>query len=497
MPGIILKYSPKTISLLFLFVLMFISCKKDNYPEDANNSPSEKILDQLLILSDSLKISYKATITGVASATLNISRNNQSLFQIQIKDNKQAGPDYEKTFAFDNNYCRKGKYIFILLAENIVSRDTFEVPNYKPVLLAPLKPFDFNEGWSVNIELPQLSDKNPEDSMFVRYTKATSLDNKVKIVGFLYRNSVQEVFLSIAGLPDCFGTYQIEIEYGSINGGFEKTVLSGRIIPKMRINPFIQPNDSTLNWYGSGDINNDNLLNSQDLVRMTELLNGSLSNSSDKRLIDRSDVNGDGIVTIVDKQIIEDKIIGKIQYLPGEWNKLTNRTEREDWLKKMLAIDQTSEMIPPPGWVCAQYATQTLINFHGVCNRTDIKRILEETNYDFSNNGRFNIPMYFLAMVYPDIMGHAMNTVVVGNNILVWNDLCNLEPNNDDINVLYSLALNPTFYILGLPVLPKTGAQITWSDYCQYKVQNGIIIGEGNSTDENSFPPIKVIEVKP
>lgn len=37
-------------------------------------------------------------------------------------------------------------------------------------------------------------------------------------------------------------------------------------------NPFVQPNDTTLNWYGSGDANGDDTLTSADLTRMREVI---------------------------------------------------------------------------------------------------------------------------------------------------------------------------------------------------------------------------------
>ena len=59
------------------------------------------------------------------------------------------------------------------------------------------------------------------------------------------------------------------------------------------INPFIMPDNDSLNWYGSGDVNNDNVIDWDDLFRFDSLLNGLFSDQYAKRYFDRSDINGD------------------------------------------------------------------------------------------------------------------------------------------------------------------------------------------------------------
>ncbi|MEK6832413.1 MAG: dockerin type I repeat-containing protein, partial [Nanoarchaeota archaeon] len=191
------------------------------------------------------------------------------------------------------------------------------------------------------------------------------------------------------------------------------------------VNPFVQPNDSTLNWYGSGDVNNDNIVNGQDLTRLNELIAGTYSNPNDIRLNDRADVNGDEIVNSNDLELLAKKRNGVILYLPGEWNKLPTHAEREDWLKKMLAIDKTNNMpYIPEEFVCTGFASQTMLNFHG----------FGDLGYDESkglkDNGRFNIPMYYVSVGAPGF-GHAINTTIVGDNVESFNDGFYTEPQND------------------------------------------------------------------
>ena len=62
------------------------------------------------------------------------------------------------------------------------------------------------------------------------------------------------------------------------------------------IDNFSQPNDTTLNYYGSGIQTSDGM-----------------------------DIDGDGISsTSQDQQILEDFLNKNIAYLPSHWNKLTN-----------------------------------------------------------------------------------------------------------------------------------------------------------------------------
>ncbi len=88
------------------------------------------------------------------------------------------------------------------------------------------------------------------------------------------------------------------------------------------------PDDTTLNWYGSGDVNKDNKVDVSDVARTIDIMNG-YTNPSDIRLLDRSDFNVDGVVDIADKTLIENYVNNLIPYLPGQWNKLQTRAERE------------------------------------------------------------------------------------------------------------------------------------------------------------------------
>ncbi len=438
-------------------------------------------LEQSVSLFEDVKIKYTATLSRVDKAELKVNREGVLLLTEEVKDVNASGIDYSKTFSNALNGITKGDYEFILKSENLEKKNSVIVPNYNPTSnIANIK-IDLDEESDITTTLPTPLDKNPEDNP-VPIKSAKSLDGKTELTLNGYE-------LKIKALPNYIGAYQVEIEYGSTAGGLEKAVLQGQIIEDTRIeiNPFIQPNDSTLNWYGSGDVNNDNIVNGQDLTMLNEIIAGTYSNPSDTRLKDRADVNGDEIINSQDRQLLENKLNGSLSYLPGEWNKLKTREEREDWLEKMLAIDLVSEISPFPGWACLQYSDQTYINFHGVASSTDISKFLEVYPYDFSNNGRFNMPLYEAITSDYDsegnlIGGHAMNTIILGDYALGWNSLCNIEPQFDQINIqpgeAYLIGINSKFYIRGHPPIVY---------YIQYNIKDKI------PTFIRTNPNIKII----
>jgi hypothetical protein len=253
---------------------------------------------------------------------------------------------------------------------------------------------------------------------------------------------------------------------------------------KLKINPFIQPNDSTLNWYGSADVNKDNTVNAQDLTMLNEIIAGTYSNPSDTRLMDRADVNGDGVVNSDDAKILEDKLNGSITYLPGEWNELPTRSEKEDWLNKMLAIDKTNEVHYGNGVTCLYYADQLMINFNGF-DEKGIRKLLNVYPYDISNNGRFNIPVKEVGISYYEdgIGGHGRNTVILGGNALDWNGKSDIEPQNDQINV--ATEKDPVYGINSMYEIFDPGKDAENTLYMRYNIKNNIPTLDLNSVNPN------------
>lgn len=367
-------------------------------------------IGQSAVLYNENEIEYSATLKKIPNAELTINKNGVLFLKQQITDNSQTGPDYQKTFKYNPDGLTKGIYEFILKSGSLEKKTNVEIPNYKPTLNLSGITANLMEGTEIEVNLPVPLDKNPEDNP-VAMKSATSLDGKTQVTLNGYKAKIK-------ALMDHVGAYQVEFEFGSAAGGLEKAVLNGTIAEDTRwvINPFIQPNDSTKNWYGSGDANKDNVLNSQDITRIIEIINGTYTNPSDTRLKDRADVNGDGVVNNSDRQLLENRINNVINYLPGEWNRLTTKAERESWLTKMLEIDKTDELqYIPGGWVCGDFARQIIINFHG------FGELGFEEELGLKDNGRFNIPVYYVSIGAPGF-GHAINVATTGNNIENFQD---------------------------------------------------------------------------
>ena len=189
-------------------------------------------------------------------------------------------------------------------------------------------------------------------------------------------------------------------------------------------NPFSQPNiqeytgRGKLEWYGSGDVNNDGKIDSLDLKAMNTMSN------------DRSDVDGDGTPsTANDKKILGDYLGGKIPYLPGHWNELTTRDERVSWFEKMIKIDKFNEnaynLEHNYGWICGDISTQVQINFYGISdidNFVNKVKTYSGNNFFKDNAGRFNIPVYQLSTMNWGNLNHSINGILVGNNPLNFED---------------------------------------------------------------------------
>ncbi len=231
------------------------------------------------------------------------------------------------------------------------------------------------------------------------------------------------------------GGYELKVRAVDNKNNVKDTTVNFTVnIPptyKYTINPFVQPNDSTLNWYGSGDVDGNNKVEQNDLNKLEQILAGTFTpnlasnNPVEYRTLDRADVNGDGKVDAVDKQILQEKLNGTREYFAGEWNKLKTRAEREEWLLKMIAIDKTDELTYiPDEFDCSEFADQFMINFHGS----------DELGYDknkgLKDNGRFNIPVYRTSVTSTNF-GHGMNRAVTGDILQTFSDHYHIEPQID------------------------------------------------------------------
>jgi hypothetical protein len=181
-------------------------------------------------------------------------------------------------------------------------------------------------------------------------------------------------------------------------------------------NPFHQP-AATTDYHGSGDVNKDGDVTWTDASRAQAMANGTLSPVS------RADVDGDGDVDSTDVSLINSALSGGT--LPGWWNSLASTAERNHWIDRVLAIDQTDQHIYYSRYFqCHHFAYQTFI--HGALLRGDFPT--ESTEFD-GGQTVFNVPMYYVHVSPPT--SHAINAIMLGNNPLVFDDWRFIEPQTD------------------------------------------------------------------
>lgn len=186
----------------------------------------------------------------------------------------------------------------------------------------------------------------------------------------------------------------------------------------------------TLNYYGSGDADANDTL---DLRDYNAIVSGTKN--------DRTDVNGDGKTDNSDLNLLNDLLTKKIKYLPAHWNLLQTKTERENWLKKMLAIDKTDEKTYIAGkFDCDGFSEETDINFAGIEKIWNSGVVF--TYVDTTNNMRFNIPMYRVTTTTTTGVGHRINAVLIGNDITDFNDWYFIEPQTDAKVVPGDISMN-------------------------------------------------------
>ncbi len=184
---------------------------------------------------------------------------------------------------------------------------------------------------------------------------------------------------------------------------------------RLIIDNFSQPNDSTLNWYGSGDINKDNTIDWNDVNRLDSLIKGSFQDTTDDRLLDRADINGDEIINDSDEQLLKDYLNKNIEHLPAYWNKLDS-LEKTEWFEKMYKIDKTDTITSAK---CYEFSLPFIINFHGF--KSLANGVGPDFPYEFSKNNRFNIPVYTIGTTTTSGVAHSINGVLVGDNEFNFN----------------------------------------------------------------------------
>jgi len=195
--------------------------------------------------------------------------------------------------------------------------------------------------------------------------------------------------------------------------------ICGGITPEGRIwnghDPFLQP-VNTSNYHGSGDVDLDGEITTDDLVEMQQIIDSNLPQNI------RADLNGDSFINSSDITLLNQALSDGI--LPAWWNQLTTRQQRNDWIDKFIALDKTDEHIYTYSFfVCHHFSYQTYV--HSAFERDDFAA--ESTEYD-GGQTIYNIPLYVVGVTSP---GHAINGILVGDDPLNFDHWRFIEPQND------------------------------------------------------------------
>jgi hypothetical protein len=182
-------------------------------------------------------------------------------------------------------------------------------------------------------------------------------------------------------------------------------------------NPFHAPSRTT-DYYGSGDINLDGNITSEDVHLVRAMVAGT------RRPNVRADVDGNALVDDADCARLETAVHGAI--LPGWWNSLSTTEERVSWIRKIIALDfnqMVSHREADSDWGCANFTMRTFLR--------SAAQILDPANLLYDEYGiaqnTFNLPIYSVAVVAPGF-GHSLNAILVGDDPSVFADWLFLEP---------------------------------------------------------------------
>ena len=177
--------------------------------------PTNPAVTQTVSLTNSVDLSYSATLSDLDEATLNISRDGEQILTRNITSNS-----YNETFS----NMEKGDYTFFLSGGGVDDSDDVNVPNYNPEWdpnCIDSNDLNFNEGEEANVNLSNCAtEKNPEDRPVL--ITASSLDDKTNPI-------ISEDNLKITNNPGETGDYTVQLSYGSVVGGQGSTDITGNI----------------------------------------------------------------------------------------------------------------------------------------------------------------------------------------------------------------------------------------------------------------------------
>ena len=244
------------------------------------------------------------------------------------------------------------------------------------------------------------------------------------------------------------------------------------------LNPFHQPNEiyDKITCHGGGDGNNDGVV---------DVLDKNLADAGTDAFV--LDVNGDGLVSTADGDIIQEYIDGIRTILPSWWNFLDS-DKKLDWFTKMANIYTVDQKQYIDGdentrYTSGQFATEFGLRLQGY--NKNLLDLLGEIRQDIPDkyseslelNGKPNIPVYFVNRINRTTnKGHGMNGLLKGNDPLEFNNWVWYDPQINQI-------IQPGDFSGSIPFNSELGV---------YKIENFGYSGWGSDMP-NSTPETKLL----
>jgi len=191
--------------VLFFTLFSYLGCKEKIEPVIQ--------MDQQVSLQNYVDINYSATLENLKEANRTIYHDGD------IINEKKVGDGYTEVLAG----LSKGKYEFELLIGDKRNEKSVTVPEYKPE--ADQAKWDslktnIENNSEINLDLKDMFyDRNVEDTN-VPIVGVKSLDEKTNV-------ELNGDSLRVSQKSGEFGNYQVEVEFGTPEGGLAKKVLGG------------------------------------------------------------------------------------------------------------------------------------------------------------------------------------------------------------------------------------------------------------------------------
>lgn len=208
--------------------------------------PPTPSLSQTASLVNDVDIKYSATFQNLSQIPTRKTTHNG----IEMESKAISYSPYNETL----EDRAKGDWQFTLKSGNLSDTDSVTIPNYNPTSNFPSS-LDLNqryEGSSKTLNLESLiSDKNPEDKP-VPVTEAKSLDGKTIVALDGYNLTISATGQTRA--------YQVQVDYGSDEGGRGSSIITGNIIEVPEQIAFWSNRDQGTGDLYIGDIKNGQLI---------------------------------------------------------------------------------------------------------------------------------------------------------------------------------------------------------------------------------------------